>query len=61
MFIISIYDYNDASGERFMYEEFNKIDEAVKRYNDYIESFNKVDRPYIVLLYTQSGNIIFGF
>ena len=61
MFIISIYDYNDVSGERFMYEEFDEIGEAVKRYYDYIESFNKVDRPYIVLLYTKSGNIIFGF
>lgn len=61
MFIISIYDYNDASGERFMYEEFNKIGEAVKQYNDYIDSFDKADKPYIVLLYTKTGNIIYGF
>ena len=29
VFIISVYDYNDASGERFMYEEINDIVEAL--------------------------------
>ena len=61
MFIISIYDYNDPTGERFMYEEYDKVNEAVKRYNDYVEDFNKHNRPYIVLLYTKTGNIICGF
>jgi hypothetical protein len=60
MVIISVYDYNDASGERFMYEE-KDINEAVKRYKEYVDSFDKHDRPYIVLLYTESGNIINGF
>lgn len=61
MFIISVYDYNDASGERFMYEEINNIAEAVERYKSYVEAFEKNDKPYLVLLYTESGNIIYGF
>ena len=61
MFIISVYDYNDSSGERFMHEEIDDISEAVKRYNDYVDSFEKNNKPYIVLLYTDSGNIIYGF
>ena len=61
MFIISVYDYNDASGERFMYEEINNITEAVERYKSYVDSFEKHDKPYLVLLYTESGNIIYGF
>ncbi len=61
MFIVSVYDYNDASGERFMYEEIDDISEAVKRYNDYVDSFEKKNKHYIVLLYTDSGNIIYGF
>ena len=61
MFIISVYDYNDASGERFMYEEINDIVEAMERYNSYVDTFEKNDKPYLVLLYTESGNIINGF
>lgn len=61
MFIISIYDYNDASGEPFMYEEVKDINEAIKRYHEYVDAFEKHNKPYSVLLYTESGNIIYGF
>lgn len=61
MFIISVYDYNNASGERFMYEEIKDIADAIERYEKYTEVFEKYERPYIVLLYTENGNIIFGF
>ena len=61
MFIISVYDYNDASGDRFMFEEVKDINEAVNRYNEYVDTFEKHNRPYLVLLYTESGNIIYGF
>ena len=61
MFIISVYDYNDASGERFMYEEIKDISDAIKRYKKYTEVFKKYEKPYLVLLYTENGNIIFGF
>lgn len=61
MFTISVYDYNDASGERFMYEEIKNIADAIERYNKYTEVFEKNGKPYLVLLYTENGNIIFGF
>lgn len=61
MFIISVYDYNDASGERFMYEEIKNIIDAIERYEKYIKVFEKHKKPYLVLLYTENGNIIFGF
>lgn len=61
MFIISVYDYNDASGERFMYEEIKDITDATKRYEEYKKAFEKHEKPYLVLLYTESGNVIFGF
>ena len=61
MFTISVYDYNDASGERFMYEEIKDISDAIKRYKEYTEAFKKYEKPYLVLLYTENGNIIFGF
>ena len=61
MLIISVYDYNDASGERFMYEEIKDISDAIKRYKKYTEAFKKYEKPYLVLLYTENGNIIFGF
>lgn len=58
MFIISVYDYNDASGERFMYEEIKNVIDAIERYEKYIEVFEKYERPYLVLLYTENGDII---
>ena len=61
MFFISVYDYNDTSGERFMYEEIKNIVDAVKRYEEYKKVFEKHKKPYLVLLYTENGNIIFGF
>lgn len=61
MFIISVYDYNDVSGERFMYEEIKDIADAIERYEEYIKVFEKYEKPYLVLLYTENGNIIFGF
>ena len=61
MFTISVYDYNDASGERFMYKEIKDITDAIKRYEEYKEVFEKHEKPYLVLLYTENGNIIFGF
>ena len=61
MFIVSVYDYNDASGERFMYEEINDIFKALERYDSHVDTFEKHNAPYLVLLYTESGNIIKGF
>lgn len=61
MFILSFYYFDNPSGEEYDRKEFDNIEDAVEEYTNYSKAFEKVNKLYGVLLYTESGNIIYGF
>ena len=59
MFIVSVYDLQSENVQEVTRYNYHRLPEAINDYVAFAESYNP-DR-YGVLLYTDNGNIIFGF
>ena len=62
MFIVSVYDLSVGGDKEIHREEYSDVVEALTSYYHAVKHYyNETDGCFGVMLFTDSGNIVYGF